>query len=430
MDRAHAIPAAVLRRALPFLLTIVFGCSLGVLGTCYVAAGEEVMIDGVIHVRNTAEPPGGVQTLELAEQWRAGGEDDEVFFGVIAQVLTDDRGHIYVMDSQLSEVHVFSATGEHLRILSREGEGPGEIRQPSDMFFLPDGTLAMVQSFPGKIIKIDLEGNPAGSMQLSGTDPSQGRFGVLNSGYCASNTIVLVGFHMAWDQTQGIMNQNLFLSRCDESGKELHLYHGKEYPIVPANFVLEEDGFDFIWGRVDLGRDGRLYVATERNEYRIEVHTPDGTVERVIEREFESWPRTKQQKKAARLNLEAVGHYYPYALQGVTIEDTEPDISGVHLRDDGSLWVSNSRDLANLPEGIMASFDVYDPAGHFTHKVHIAGEGDPDRDAMYLVDDQHLVQVTGATDAWRSSQAVNQEAEDPAAEEEIALELICYQVSR
>ena len=217
-----------------FLVVICIGCGLSALSARSAAGGEEVLIDGVPHVRNPSEPPGGSQTITVEELWRVGGEDDEVFFGVVAQVLADDQGNLYVMDSQLSEVHVFSAEGEHLRVLSREGDGPGEIRRPADMFFLPDGTLAMVQSFPGKIIKIDLAGNPAGTIELSGTDPSQGRFGVLNNGICQGNTIVLVGFHMAWDASQGIMNQNLFLSRCDETGKELHRYLGKEYPIVPV----------------------------------------------------------------------------------------------------------------------------------------------------------------------------------------------------
>jgi len=407
------------------LLTSCLLTTLGPKGWC----GEELLVDGVVHIRNGAEPASGVETVTLAEIWRAGGEDDDIFFGSIAQVLADDEGHIYVMDSQLCEVHVYADNGEHLKVLSREGDGPGEIRSPGDMFFLPDGTLGMIQSFPGKVVKIDLDGTPAGSMNLSGTDPSQGQFGVLSVGRCRGGNILLIGFRMSFQAGQGTLNQSLFASSCDAEGNELHRYFSKKYPILPAAFELDELGIDFVWGRIALGPDGRVYAAPDRNAYAIHVLTPSGDLERVIEREYKSWQRTDEQKKSARLNLEAVGHYYPYPLQGVTIEDTEPAVGGIIVLEDGSLWVSNSRDNRTLPEGILVSFDVFDNSGHYQKKVHIKGSGDIDRDALFMVNEDKLVLVTGATDAWRSMQAVNVE-EGEVEDEATALEVICYELAR
>ena len=137
-------------------------------------AGETVLVDGIPHVMNPATPRDGVQTLDLQEQWRTGGEDDEIFFGVVTNAISDDEGNIYLLDMQLSEVQVYSPAGEQFKTLSREGEGPGEIQRPADLLFMPDGSLGIVQMFPGKVVKIDLDGNPAGSFAPFANDPTAG----------------------------------------------------------------------------------------------------------------------------------------------------------------------------------------------------------------------------------------------------------------
>ena len=55
----------------------------------------------------------------------------------------DDDGNIYLLDSQLSEVKVFSPDGEPLKTLSREGDGPGEFRALSSVHVLPGDTLLL-----------------------------------------------------------------------------------------------------------------------------------------------------------------------------------------------------------------------------------------------------------------------------------------------
>ncbi len=395
-------------------------------------AGEEMLVEGVLHVRNPAAPPGAVEVIQVEEQWRAGGDDDEVFFGAIAQALADDEGNLYLLDGQLSEVQVYSPTGEFLKTLSREGDGPGEVRRPGDMFFLPAGEIGLVQSFPGKVVKIDREGIPAGTMNLSGTDPSQGRFGVLARGMSRGGNIILAGFHMSFGGPQGGMDQQFFLASCDEEGTELCRYEAKEYPIDYGNasgWVLTESGIDFVWGgRMALGPDGRVYTAPERNRYAVFVRAPDGTLERVIEREYRSRQRIAEEKQETVLNLKAVGRNYPLPPREVAVEDTDPDIASLRVTPDGQLWVGNSHDNRDQPEGILATFDVFDPAGHYRNQVQIACPGDPEQDALLFPGRDLIVVITGATDAFRSMQGVSGEESDQA-EERAPMEVICYRMA-
>jgi hypothetical protein len=82
-----------------FLIGVSFVCagifSLFVSGA---AATEEVLVDGVLHVRNGETPRDGITTVQLQEVWRVGGEDDEHIFGVISDVLVDDAGNLYLLD--------------------------------------------------------------------------------------------------------------------------------------------------------------------------------------------------------------------------------------------------------------------------------------------------------------------------------------------
>ena len=88
-------------------------------------------------VDNPAKAPSGVETIELKELWRVGGYDDEVLFGVISDIITDDSGNYYMLESQLSEIQVYSADGEYLDTIGREGEGPGEFRRSFNLMMQP-----------------------------------------------------------------------------------------------------------------------------------------------------------------------------------------------------------------------------------------------------------------------------------------------------
>jgi len=123
------------------------------------SAGEVVQVDGVPHVRNAAVPAEGVQTQPLTELWRVGGEDEEVFFGTIFSVLTDQDGNVYLLDGQLNQIEVYSPGGEHLRTLGREGEGPGEVRRAQDRLNLPGGRIRAVEQIPGKIVAFERDGS-------------------------------------------------------------------------------------------------------------------------------------------------------------------------------------------------------------------------------------------------------------------------------
>ena len=155
--------------------------------------GEETRDEaGVLQIMNPATGMEEPTTIELDELWRLGGdsEDEDEFFGVILQIATDTDGNIYVLDSQLSEVKVYDSNGEWTNSIGREGEGPGEFRRPNDMFMLQDGTIGVMQSVPGKIIKLTTTGDPAGDVALP--EPEGGGFQMLRGGTTLGDNLLVL----------------------------------------------------------------------------------------------------------------------------------------------------------------------------------------------------------------------------------------------
>jgi hypothetical protein len=390
------------------------------------APPQTVVVDGVPHVRNGAVPTGGKVVLKGKELWRAGGEDDEVVFGSIGRALCGAGGEILLLDSQLSQVQVYSPTGKHLRTLSREGDGPGEVRRPGDMLLLPGGHLGLIQGFPGRIVRVGLDGLPAGDFTVGTGDPTQGRFAVLVQGASRGGTTALVGIQMTFSPT-GASNQTFFLATYDDAGKQIRTYLSKDYPINYADFELDEGQMDFIWGRWDIAPDGRIYAATHRNAYEINVYAADGTLERAIDRPYESWMRDANAREVARQTLDAVARNYPAQPRKLTVENTDPDIGAVWAAS-GEVWVLPSRGTRERPPGCFNTWDVFDAQGVFVRQVALHLPGNPLQDALFLISPDRAVVVTGSLDAFLSQQGV--EAKGEAAADAGAMEVICYELSR
>lgn len=398
------------------------------LGSGVAPAGEEVTVGGVVHVRNEASPRDGLHTRQLQEMWRAGGEDDdETIFGIVSKVLTNDDGDIFLLDQQLSEVQVYSQEGEYLRALSREGEGPGEVRSPRDMLFLPDGTLGIVQPMPGKIVKVNLDGTPSSSIVLN--DPMEGGRHALYGAQSRSGRILVCANDMT--RKENSMARTRYLASIDEDGVEQVRYLESTIERDFRGFQwIEEDEYFVHFGRCGLAPDGRVYAAPHRDSYTIHVYRPDGALERVIEREFTPRKRTPEDvdriKSTRRIRVRG-----PRGGQDIeqVISGTDPCVSRLRVDDDGSLWVLSSRGDREQPDGVFSTFDIFDPAGHFVRQVAFACPGDPQEDGFFLLGSNRAIVVRGLVDAIAERAGVGSGEEQAESEEHAApLEVICYSV--
>ena len=361
------------------------------------------------HVSNGPDPVEGVVDLHLETLWEAGGEDDEdVIFGLITQILEDDEGQLYLLDRQLSQVHVFSPEGEFLRALSREGDGPGEARSPNDMYFTADGGLALMQVFPGRVVLIDREGGPMGTFPY---DSGGSAFAVLIRGVSRGGTLALAGINQTF--ANGELAQTYFLSSFAADGSVVTTYEQKANTMTFGAMTLDERTVDFPWVRFDVDGEGRLIVAPSRDDYRIEVRGPDGAPVLTFDRELEVWDRTPEDDRRIRSIMEAQGRNYPTP-PAITVESTEPALYGLQVLDDGTIWTITNRSLRTRDEGVAVEWDVFSPAGEYLKRVRLHGEADGMNDLIRVMAPDRVVVVKNFWSALSSSQGVESDGGEEA----------------
>jgi hypothetical protein len=99
-------------------------------------------------VKNPREPLYKIPVVELKEDLSIGGKDaqGDYALGEIRDVVVDDAGIIYVLDSKNFNIKVFDSSGKFLRTIGRKGQGPGEFEIPLMMSLIKTkGELAVHQ---------------------------------------------------------------------------------------------------------------------------------------------------------------------------------------------------------------------------------------------------------------------------------------------
>lgn len=386
-------------------------------------SGKVETVDGVKYVRNPAAPANGATKVDMEALWELGGEtdDEDQFFGIIADIEIDDAGNVYLLDSQLSEVKIFSADGEFIRSIGREGEGPGEFRRPSAIFLTKDGNVGVMQTIPAKIVLLTPEGDPMGDHPLP--QPEGGGYQILTSGQANQGQLVL-GLRrdkVADDQSEWAARN--FLVRIDSEGNELARYAKKTTKIIFADAVFNFAEWDTFERRWTVAPDGKVYAAESYPNYEITVWNADGSIDKKITREYKHRAHTAEEKEFLTKLMEHFAQTIPNCR--VQVEDNTKDIESFYIRDDGSIWVLNSNGSHDYPDGSLGVFDVYDKDGHFVKEVTLDGNGDP-QDDLYLFVKNRFYVVTDLLQAVMVAQGATGLYDDEDEAEPMAVR--CYKL--
>jgi hypothetical protein len=371
-------------------------------------------------VVNGDAPDHARQTLVLEEQWRRGGEDDDLFFGLVTDALAGDDGLFYLLDSQLNEVVVLDADGEQTATLGREGEGPGEFRNVGALVWMPDGDLGVVQRFPGRIVKLTRDGMPAGNVLPS--DPTAGGRDLLRGARSVGDGLVLCGAHMTRGESSRTRRYFLSLYGPDHAAEVEYL--GKDDTMdFSARSVREVDG-DFLGdGRWDVTPEGRVVAAAERDRYALTVYDPSGAP--LIEftrpaepplRSAETLETLETRYKRSRLYQRGVMREY---------SPSDPMIRVVDARPDGEIWVLPTEGTRPGDDGVFQTWDVFTADGRWDRRVALRCAGDPERDRLFLLDGGRALLVSGFQNAL---DALRGEETDDDSDDAEPMEVILYRI--
>lgn len=370
-------------------------------------------------------PREGPVMIDVSEEWSVGGPEADLMFGLMVEAMSDAEGNIYLMDQQLSQVTVVDVDGAVTGTLSREGEGPGEVRTPQGMMFMPDGTLALAQQFPGKLIRLHLDGTPADNVMIGTTGGREGGYTMVSSCTSVGDHLLVGGLFQA--PTEGGQSRQSYLIAIDPQGQETVRFaqHDTHLDFSRAHFVEREMLAAFL-GAHALDDAGRVYAARDRNSYLIDLFAADGTLLRTLGREFEPVPR--DQREIDRMNelFEVQNERLSFDITW-EVEKTEQTLAGLRVAEDGNLWVEHARSDQDLPAGVFKSYDVFSPEGQWLHRAQVRCPGDPVHDDLVFLGDGRVLLVRGMVlarlTASGSQGAVFDEDDVPEAQE-----VICYRI--
>jgi hypothetical protein len=326
-------------------------------------------------------------------------------------------------------VFVLNPEGELINTLSRMGDGPGETRDPNDMVLLPDGRVGLATS--GRLVTLDRNGDPAGDIHVNRGRAHQGGMVVLTSVHFGGGNMVFGCLEQAQDPATGNPTRETALASFNQQGERLVTYCRRDCQFGFQPFVFSErKNIEFDMYRVGVGPDGRVYCALEFDSYRIMVYNVDGTVDRIVERQYEPVERTPEEYNEIHSLFDTLLKREvpsPYELK---VSRREPAISwmqkGLQVAGDGKLWILPSSGVRNQPDGIFQTFDVYSQSGHFEKQVSISGEGDAYGDAVFLAGPDHMVRVIGFADALRAKVGGGSVADD--SEEVQPIQVVYYAI--
>lgn len=100
---------------------------------------------------------GSPDTIHLEEELRIGHRSDDAFGSVVGLAL-DAFGRVWVLEGTARQIKIYSADGSLVRIVGRQGAGPGEFAQPAALLARDNGTVWVDDPGNARVVVMDSGG--------------------------------------------------------------------------------------------------------------------------------------------------------------------------------------------------------------------------------------------------------------------------------
>jgi len=305
--------------------------------------GEEVKaenIDGIPIIRNPkdpAPPQGSASKLALQEELSLGGPggSEETMFSQVRDIEVDDQNRIYILDSKACHIKIFDESGEYIRTIGKQGQGPEEFSRPFGMSLVGQDLIA-VEDMGNRLIKFfDLDGHYIKSLITA------------KMRMFARATFSSQGYILGIVPTMDPDNPFYELIKFDSDLNRI-----KVIRTCPLPSPRGLDPFlPVLYFQID--RDDNIVYGFPKS-YELEILSPEGDILKKITRDYDPVEITEEEKEEERkshppeIRLIFSGHYPPFRM---------------FMCDDEGRIIVQARERRDGRVGYV--YDVFDQQGHY-----------------------------------------------------------------
>ena len=303
---------------------------------------ERSTANGVETVRNISGSRWG-GPVRLEEEVAIGEEvgDEAYLFGAIAAAwATSDR--IYVVDSQVPAVRAFDRQGNYLFDVGRTGQGPGEYNQPMALAIDGDGRVIVTDVSGARVNVYDADGVTLESWSLGSPMAAMGL--VLTDDGEIYTQMMEMPENMEFS---GPVEIRRGMQRVGPAGLTDEPSFPPPSDYEPPTAELEGGGRSFALAIIPFAPSyewaftpGTEFIAGAGDEYRFEIHRPDGNT-MIVEKTWE--PVAVQSDEAAfqgKLAVQPMRRMAPdLRIDPSEIPEYKPAFTGFRPDRSGRVWV-------------------------------------------------------------------------------------------
>jgi hypothetical protein len=312
--------------------------------------------------------------ISIADSFGVELGDSLNMIGSINGLCHHPDGSILLLDRSSLRIRVILTEGDP-QLISRRGNGPGELLLPQAICALHDGRILVSDEMKHEVMSFDISGEYLGSYFATERYVPYYMHPVDSSS--------IVGMILKLEMSDEEIVLSSIIGRFDTSPIPSVVFHSCEW-IWPAPEMYTEIAL------IDLAadREGNVFIAADNTEYHICVYAPDGEELLQIGRDDVSrMPKTTDEIQAEIDDFESwavqdeayTGGYEPSPFyQLISLAGTDAE---------GNLWV------VRHDSDIDCLFDVWSPSGDLMYTARLSrNENDPD--LIFHVDQLGIISAT------------------------------------
>ena len=324
------------------------------------------VVDGIEHVHNGEAPMFPDRTVAFEEELVIRSEDEEGNITLFRPgwYVVDEQEHIYIADRQDLAIKVFDPEGRLTRVLGQKGRGPGEFQHLGRILLLPDSRLLVSDWEEKRISLFYRDGRFISSHKM--------RASSYDIYLCAESFYAREEMTIEPDGTEWGFKRSLSVKAFDYNGNEVFSYgefQASQSAFVQGRFSFSKP-YDVHSVLAGDQKNRRLYHCLS-DKYIIEVFDHEGRLTRKIDRPYERFPVTEQDKeryldgfRARGSSEEDVALIEKHAM----MPKWKPVTKRMIVDDSGNLWVElNEKKEEN--DRIFTAYDIISEDGVYEAKV-------------------------------------------------------------